>query len=73
MNSRDAAATGALPGDVQDSDLQPDHPRPPSATNPDWYAAAAFIVPRDIGSTARRGWIEGYVAAMEIMREVSLI
>lgn len=35
--------------------------------DPLWYYAANLLAPKDIGSTKRRGWIEGFVAAMETL------
>ena len=35
--------------------------------DPLWYYAANLLGPRDIGSTKRRGWIEGFVAALEVL------
>lgn len=37
--------------------------------DPLWYYAANLLAPRDIGSTKRRGWIEGFVAALETLAE----
>ena len=38
-------------------------------TDPLWYYAANLLAPKDIGSTKRRGWVEGFVAAMETLAE----
>lgn len=35
--------------------------------DPLWYYAANHLAPKDIGSTKRRGWIEGFVAALEVL------
>lgn len=35
------------------------------STNPMWYLPAISLTPRDLGSTARQHWVEGFVAGAE--------
>ena len=81
MNPDEAAAAGALPGDVSPADLAPDVAPPvPEAPTPNtdlrvpggatdalWYLAAANLAPH-MESTRKRGWIDGFVAACEAFR-----
>lgn len=83
MDASEAAATGAFPGDVNPADLRPDdvalpEPEAPTqrsdlrvpggATDPLWYLAAGHLVPKNRSRTDRRNWMEGFVAACEVMR-----
>jgi len=43
---------------------------PGGATDPLWYLAAAHLAPH-MESTRKRGWIEGFVAALETLRGVN--
>jgi hypothetical protein len=58
----------AYPGDMSNH-LAIDTPSHGVNCDPLWYYAANLLAPKDIGSTKRRGWIEGFVAAMETLAE----
>lgn len=37
--------------------------------DPIWYLVADSAAPKNVGTTWRRGWIEGFVAALEFLSE----
>lgn len=68
-----------LPTDLTDSvaSPEPETPNldaslrvPGGATDPMWYLIAEHMAPKGVGSTWRRGWIEGFVAAMGAARGI---
>lgn len=82
MDTNDAAATGALPGDCKTEDFDPaPAPKhracvnaavtqvPGGATDPMWYLVANHIAPH-MESTRKRGYVEGFVAACEAVRGI---
>lgn len=68
MDTPDATSHGVKPGDTR-CGHQPGHDHNEQHTDPLWYYAANLLAPKDIGSTKRRGWVEGFVAAMETLAE----
>lgn len=85
MDTNEAAATGALPGDVRQDDLKSESEHSPKhrgsateaamqvpagATDPMWYLIADHLAPHNIGSTFRRGYVEGFVAGCEAVRGI---
>lgn len=65
MYATDAATTGALPGDCDPRDLTV----PGGTTDPIWLLLAHDLAPH-MGSTFKRGWVEGFVAALEAARGI---
>lgn len=88
MDAEDAAATGAHVRDVDPTELashgvnqtaparhrqatEADLQVPGGATDPLWYVAAHHLCPH-MESTRKRGWVEGFVSALELLRGVNL-
>lgn len=65
MYATSAEATGAMAGDTRPQDLTV----PGGETDPMWYLIAHELVPH-VESTFKRGWVEGFVAAMEAARGI---
>lgn len=85
MEPNEAAATGALPGELAPQDLAPEPAQsapkhrayvleddmqvPGGATDPMWYLAAEHLVPH-MARSKMRAWIEGFVGALEAARGI---
>lgn len=84
MEPNEAAATGALPGELRPEDLkvestpEPKHRGyvledemhvPGGATDPVWFLAAEHLCPH-MARSKMLAWIEGFVAALETARGI---
>lgn len=65
MTAEDAYTAGAHRGELDERELRV----PGGATDPLWYFIADRICPH-MESTRRRGWVEGFVAALEAIRGI---
>ena len=63
--AHDAYTSGAHRGELDERELHV----PGGATDPLWYFIADRLCPH-MESTRKRGWIEGFVAALETIRGI---